>query len=229
MDNLKIPRHVGFIMDGNGRWAKKRLLPRSQGHIKGADNVEKVAEYCFERGVEVVSLYAFSTENWSRPKQEVDEILKLLDKFLKKCLKQLTKHEIRLTFSGDLSKLPLSLQELCNQRIEETKEFKKRTLNIAINYGGRQEIIRACNSLLSEGKTCISEEDFIQKLYTKDLPDIDLVIRTSGEQRLSNFFIYQCSYAELYFTDCLWPDFNEKEIDSALKWYSDRDRRFGKV
>ena len=126
MDNLKIPRHVGFIMDGNGRWAKKRLLPRSQGHIKGADNVEKVAEYCFERGVEVVSLYAFSTENWSRPKQEVDEILKLLDKFLKKCLKKLTKHEIRLTFSGDLTKLPLPLQELCNQRVEETKNFTKK-------------------------------------------------------------------------------------------------------
>lgn len=228
-ENCKIPRHIGFIMDGNGRWAKKRNLPRTFGHTKGADNIEKVVKHCFSRGVEVVSLYAFSTENWARPKEEVDKILDILRSFLVKHIKPIIKNKIRLSLSGDLTRLPSDVYELCLKRLEETSSFTGRVLNIAINYGGRQEIINACNKLLKEGKTEITEKDFEEKLYTSGLPDIDLVVRTSGEQRISNFFPYQCAYAELYFTDCLWPDFDEKEVDKAISWFNDRDRRFGKV
>lgn len=225
----KIPRHIGFIMDGNGRWAKERLLPRTRGHVKGANIVEKIVNYSFKQGVEVVSLYAFSTENWQRPEKEVKKIFSILQKFLNKYIAKLKKHELRLMFSGDLSKLPQELQNLCQQRVEETKYYSKGIVNIALNYGGRQEIIKACNELLKEGKQEITEKDFEKKLYTNGLPDIDLVVRTSGEQRLSNFFLYQSSYAEIYFTECLWPDFNKKELKKALDWYAHRHRRFGEV
>ena len=225
----KVPRHIGFIMDGNGRWAKERLLPRTHGHVKGANNVEKIVDHCFKKGVEVVSLYAFSTENWQRPEKEVNKIFSILENFLNKYIVKLKKHEIRLMFSGDLSKLSPALQELCLKRVEETKYFGNGIVNIALNYGSRQEIIKACNDLLKEGKTEITEKDFEKKLYTHGLPDIDLVVRTSGEQRLSNFFLYQSSYAELYFAECMWPDFSKKQLDEALKWYAHRHRRFGEV
>ena len=225
----KTPRHIGFIMDGNGRWAKERLLPRTRGHVKGANIVEKIVNYSFKQGVEVVSLYAFSTENWQRPEKEVKKIFSILQTFLNKYIAKLKKHELRLMFSGDLSKLPQELQNLCQQRVEETKYYSKGIVNIALNYGGRQEIIKACNELLKEGKKEITEKDFEKKLYTNGLPDIDLVVRTSGEQRLSNFFLYQSSYAEIYFTECLWPDFNKKELKKALDWYAHRHRRFGEV
>ncbi len=225
----KIPRHIGFIMDGNGRWAKERLLPRTRGHVKGANIVEKIVNYSFKQGVEVVSLYAFSTENWQRPEKEVKKIFSILQTFLNKYIAKLKKYELRLMFSGDLSKLPQELQNLCQQRVEETKLYSKGIVNIALNYGGRQEIIKACNELLKEGKQEITEKDFEKKLYTNGLPDIDLVVRTSGEQRLSNFFLYQSSYAEIYFTECLWPDFNKKELKKALDWYAHRHRRFGEV
>lgn len=223
------PKHVGFIMDGNGRWAKLRGKPRSFGHIKGSDNVEKVVTGCFERGVYAVTLYAFSTENRSRPKEEVDKILSLLEKFLKKYIKTLVKNEVKLVFSGDLSVLPKSLKNLAEEKTQQTENFTKNVLNIALNYGSRAEIIRACNALIKSGKSEVTEKDFENELYTKFLPEMDLIVRTGGEKRLSNFFMYQAAYAELYFTDVYWPDFNEEELDKALLWFSKRQRRFGNV
>ena len=223
------PKHVGFIMDGNGRGAKLRGKPRSFGHIKGSDNVEKVVTGCFERGVYAVTLYAFSTENWSRPKEEVDKILSLLEKFLKKYIKTLVKNEVKLVFSGDLSVLPKSLKNLAEEKTQQTENFTKNVLNIALNYGSRAEIIRACNALIKSGKSEVTEKDFENELYTKFLPEIDLIVRTGGEKRLSNFFMYQAAYAELYFTDVYWPDFKEEELDKALLWFSKRQRRFGNV
>lgn len=223
------PKHVGFIMDGNGRWAKLRGKPRSFGHIKGSDNVEKVVTGCFERGVYAVTLYAFSTENRSRPKEEVDKILSLLEKFLRKYIKTLVKNEVKLVFSGDLSVLPKSLKNLAEEKTQQTENFTKNVLNIALNYGSRAEIIRACNALIKSGKSEVTEKDFENELYTKFLPEIDLIVRTGGEKRLSNFFMYQAAYAELYFTDVYWPDFKEEELDKALLWFSKRQRRFGNV
>lgn len=223
------PKHVGFIMDGNGRWAKLRGKPRSFGHIKGSDNVEKVVTGCFERGVYAVTLYAFSTENWSRPKEEVDKILSLLEKFLKKYIKTLVKNEVKLVFSGDLSVLPKSLKNLAEEKTHQTETFTKNVLNIALNYGSRAEIVRACNALIKSGKSEVTEKDFESELYTKSLPEMDLIVRTGGEKRLSNFFMYQAAYAELYFTDVYWPDFSESELDKALLWFSERQRRFGNV
>lgn len=223
-----LPRHVGFIMDGNGRWAKQRNKPRNFGHQKGADNVEKVVSACFSRGIECVSLYAFSTENWGRPKSEVEKIMGLLKKFLVKYTKTLVKNRIRLIVSGDKSGLIDDLSKLITDVEILTKDFDK-TLNIAINYGGKQEILHAVNEVLKSGKQEVLESEFINYLYTANLPDIDLVIRTSGEQRLSNFFIWQCAYAEIYFTQVLWPDFDENELDKAIDWYQKRNRRFGKL
>ncbi len=230
MDNkLKIPRHIAFIMDGNGRWAKLKGKPRNHGHLKGADRVEEIVSACFNMGVECVSLYAFSTENWQRPKEEVDKIISILGNFLKKYSKTLYKNQIRLIISGDISKLPISLQSEIDRNVEKLSCFKEKTLNIAFNYGGRQEIIQAVNKILKSGKTEILEEEFSDYLYTKGLMDIDLMIRTSGEQRTSNFFPWQLVYAELYFTDVLWPDFDAEELKKAITWYTGRDRRFGKV
>ena len=223
-----VPRHVGFIMDGNGRWAKQRNKPRNFGHQKGAENVEKVVSACFSCGIEYVSLYAFSTENWGRPEKEVKKIMELLYKFLIKYTKTLIKNEIRFIVSGDKSKLTEKLVELINKTEDITKSYHN-TLNIAINYGGKQEIVNAVNKLIKCGKNEVSEEDVQNALYTSELPDIDLVVRTSGEQRLSNFFIWQCAYAEFYFTDVLWPDFDENCLNDAIEWYSKRNRRFGKL
>lgn len=227
--NSVIPAHVGFIMDGNGRWAKSQGKPRNYGHIQGANNVDKVVTYCFEKGIKVVSLYAFSTENWARPKKEVDKILNLLYKFLQKYTNKLIANQVRLVFSGDLSALPKELAVLCREKMQATSQFTEKVLNIALNYGGRQEILNAVNSLIKKGVTTVTEEDFNLELYTSGLPDIDLIVRTSGEQRLSNFFPYQSVYAELYFTNAYWPDFNELELEKALSWYAERNRRFGGV
>lgn len=223
-----LPKHVGFIMDGNGRWAKARNKPRTFGHQKGADVIYEIVSACFNRGIEAVSLYAFSTENWSRPREEIDKIFDLLRRFLKKYSATLLREKIRLIISGDLSALPDGLREECERRIGETKEFSSHTLNIAINYGSRAEILRAVNLLKGrEGE--VGEEEFSSCLYTAGLPDVDLVVRTSGEQRLSNFFLWQCAYSEFYFTEVLWPDFHEKQLTDALVWFSRRKRRFGGV
>lgn len=230
MEEQKIvPRHVGIIMDGNGRWAKQRGKPRSYGHKKGADVIDEVVTACFEKGADAVSLYAFSTENWVRPKEEVDAIFGLLGILIDKKLAKLIKNEIKLIISGDISPLPESLRKKCSNAVQKSGKFKGKVLNVALNYGSRAEITRAVNVALGSGRTEITEEDIAAGLYTAGLPDIDLVIRTSGEMRLSNFFLWQCAYAEFYFTDVLWPDFHKEELDKAFEWYSHRKRRFGGV
>ena len=230
MEEQKIvPRHVGIIMDGNGRWAKQRGKPRSYGHKKGADVIDEVVTACFERGADAVSLYAFSTENWVRPKEEVDAIFGLLGILIDKKLAKLIKNEVKLIISGDISSLPESLRKKCSNAVQKSGKFKGKVLNVALNYGSRAEITRAVNVALGSGRTEITEEDISAGLYTAGLPDIDLVIRTSGEMRLSNFFLWQCAYAEFYFTDVLWPDFHKEELYKAFEWYSHRKRRFGGV
>mgnify|MGYP004616941339 FL=1 len=227
-EEKKVPRHIGFIMDGNGRWAKLRGKSRSYGHKKGADVIEEVVSACFDEGVEAVSLYAFSTENWSRPKEEIDTIFDLLEKFLRRYENKLVNERIRLIISGDLSEISEKLRNRSISVMKNTERFVGKTLNIAINYGGRAEIVRAAK-LLSETGEPITEENLAWRLYTTGLPDIDLVVRTSGESRLSNFFLWQCAYAELYFTDVLWPDFKTEELKKALDWFAGRKRRFGNI
>ncbi len=227
-EEKKVPRHIGFIMDGNGRWAKLRGKSRSYGHKKGADVIEEVVSACFFEGVEAVSLYAFSTENWSRPKEEIDTIFDLLEKFLRRYENKLVNERIRLIISGDLSEISEKLRNRSISVMKNTERFVGKTLNIAINYGGRAEIVRAAK-LLSETGEPITEENLAGRLYTTGLPDIDLVVRTSGESRLSNFFLWQCAYAELYFTDVLWPDFKTEELKKALEWFAGRKRRFGNI
>lgn len=227
-EEKKVPRHIGFIMDGNGRWAKLRGKSRSYGHKKGADVIEEVVSACFFEGVEAVSLYAFSTENWSRPKEEIDTIFDLLEKFLRRYENKLVNERIRLIISGDLSEISEKLRNRSILVMKNTERFVGKTLNIAINYGGRAEIVRAAK-LLAEAGEPITEENLAGRLYTAGLPDIDLVVRTSGESRLSNFFLWQCAYAELYFTDVLWPDFGTEELKKALEWFAGRKRRFGNI
>ena len=227
-EEKKVPRHIGFIMDGNGRWAKLRGKSRSYGHKKGADVIEEVVSACFDEGVEAVSLYAFSTENWSRPKEEIDTIFDLLEKFLRRYENKLVNERIRLIISGDLSEISEKLRNRSISVMKNTERFVGKTLNIAINYGGRAEIVRAAK-LLSETGEPITEENLAGRLYTTGLPDIDLVVRTSGESRLSNFFLWQCAYAELYFTDVLWPDFKTEELKKALEWFAGRKRRVGNI
>ena len=227
-EEKKVPRHIGFIMDGNGRWAKLRGKSRSYGHKKGADVIEEVVSACFFEGVEAVSLYAFSTENWSRPKEEIDTIFDLLEKFLRRYENKLVNERIRLIISGDLSEISEKLRNRSISVMKNTERFVGKTLNIAINYGGRAEIVRAAK-LLAEAGEPITEENLAGRLYTAGLPDIDLAVRTSGESRLSNFFLWQCAYAELYFTDVLWPDFGTEELKKALEWFAGRKRRFWNI
>ena len=223
-----IPNHVGIIMDGNGRWAKLRGKERSYGHKIGSNNVEKIVAHAFKSGVTALSLYAFSSENWSRPKAEVDELMRLLKVYFKKFIGKLLKNDIRLMVMGDLSVLDAELQKVINEAIEKSSTNTGATLNIALNYGGRQEIVRAVNSLLQDGKE-ITVEGISSRLYTAPIGEPDLIIRTGGELRLSNFMLYQGAYSELYFTDVLWPDFNEKEFDKALEEFGKRNRRYGNV
>jgi undecaprenyl diphosphate synthase len=228
MENKIVPNHVGIIMDGNGRWAKQRGKERSYGHRVGSDNVDKIVTHAFENGVNVLSLYAFSSENWARPKEEVDELMRLLKVYFSKFISKVKKKNVRLTVIGDTSVLPQDIQDIINTDIAETKNNDGHVLNIAINYGGRQEIVYAVNKLIKEQKE-ITVESISNSLYTADFGEPDLIIRTGGELRLSNFLLYQGAYAELYFTDVLWPDFNEQELDKALLEFSKRKRRFGGV
>ena len=223
-----LPRHIGIIMDGNGRWAKAHGKSRNYGHQKGADALDNVVETYFDRGVEVLSFYAFSTENWKRPKDEVDKLMSLMSTFIDRWLKKLVAKKVKLVISGDITCLaPRRLKKVENA-VEQTKNFTEHTVNICFNYGSRDEIVKAVNACVKEGKP-VTEETFNTHLYTADLPDVDLVIRTSGEQRLSNFLLWQSAYAELYFTPVHWPDFNTEEIDKSLAWYNERTRRFGKT
>lgn len=233
MEEKKVPKHIAFILDGNGRWAKKRFLPRNAGHAAGSKNVEKVCELAWNKGVKYVTMYAFSTENWSRPDSEVDALMNLLHVYVQDCMKKCKKNNMRVRFIGDLSKIRPDLVAEIRELEETSKIYTGLNLQIALNYGGRDEIIRAVRKVCTEVKEGdlnpedLKEADIEKYLDTADIPDPDLMIRTSGEQRLSNYLLWQLAYAEFYFTDVFWPDFGEKDLDLALEYYANRDRRFG--
>ncbi len=220
--------HIAFIMDGNGRWAEKRGLPREHGHKYGAKALKRVVQRCSEYGIKAATFYAFSTENWKRPQREIDALMKLLDNYLDEVIKDTKDSEIRYKFIGDVSVLA---EPLCKKisLIEQRSASGKYTVNVALNYGSKSELVWACNKLLSQGKGVISEQDIEDALYTADCPPLDLLIRTGGELRLSNFLLWQSAYAELYFTDVLWPDMDEKNVDEAIETFMKRKRRFGGV
>ena len=220
-------RHIGIIMDGNGRWATSRGLVREAGHRVGAEAFKRAVEHCIARGISLVTVYAFSTENWKRPQSEVDGIIKLLVEYLTDSISNGTKN-CRINFIGDRSRFSPDIQKLMSDSEEKTKDGCY-GLNIALNYGGRADIVTAVNSLIAEGKTEITEEDISNALYTKGQPDPDLIIRTGGEMRLSNFLTWQSAYSELWFTKKLWPDITGKDIDEAIAFYETRHRRFGDV
>ncbi|MDD2430292.1 MAG: isoprenyl transferase [Firmicutes bacterium] len=230
-----MPRHVGIIMDGNGRWAKKRSLPRIAGHREGAKTVRRVVKTSGEVGIEVLTLYAFSTENWKRPKEEVSFLMNLLIEYLFKELDELIEENVKLRAIGDLTGLPLDVQDYLQNSIRKTTNNTGLILNLALNYGGRDELMRAIKSIYKdiESGTVLFDHlsaDLVDTyLDTASLPDPDLIIRTSGEIRLSNFLLWQGAYSELWFTETLWPDFTKEEYLNALKEYSKRSRRFGKV
>ena len=225
-DRLK---HIAFIMDGNGRWAKKRGMPREYGHSVGAKTFRNIVEYCIDKGVKTVTVYAFSTENWSRPENEVNAIMKLLKDYLVDALTNFTKRNLKIVFIGDKTKLDNELIELINKLEYETKDYEY-VLNIALNYGSHNEIVNAVNTLISEGKTCVTAEDISSHLYTSHCTFPDLIVRTAGELRLSNFLLWQAAYSEFYFTDVLWPDLEPKHIDEIInEFYTKRDRRYGGV
>ena len=223
----RIPRHVAIIMDGNGRWAKKRLMPRSLGHREGVKTIDRVADEVFSRGIEYLTLYAFSTENWNRPEDEVSGLLGLFKKYLKKNIPLLVEKKVRLNILGDTSVLDDETLKLINEAYEKTSELKKGTLNICFNYGGRSELVRAVQSL--KNKDDITERDITDALYTSGMPDPDIMIRTGGEHRISNFLLYQLAYTEIYFIDTLWPDFTAEDLDKVLADYGNTDRRYGRV
>lgn len=220
--------HIAFIMDGNGRWAKSRGLMREAGHVEGAKTFRRVAEYCFRGGIDTVTVYAFSTENWKRPEREVKAIMSLLMTYLKQGIREMMKDNIRVTFLGDKTPLSRELRELM-ERLEKESEGNKYRLNVAINYGGRAEIVKAVNALIARGADKVTEADIASELYTNGQDDPDLIVRTAGELRLSNFLTWQSVYSEFYFLDTLWPDLSERDIDAAVDAYYGRTRRFGGV
>lgn len=232
LDMNKLPRHIAIIMDGNGRWAKKRGLPRTAGHAVGAETFRKVATYCKDIGIKYLTVYAFSTENWKRPKSEVETIMSLLNKYVHEAIDTMVQKGIKIRFFGNISQLAPELQEL----IKEAESIADSMgdvpqVHICLNYGGRDEIIHAVKGYLNDGGTAeeLTEEKLSKYLYSKDIPDPDLIIRPSGEYRLSNFLLWQSAYAEFYYTDALWPDFNENEVDKAIIDFQKRNRRFGAV
>lgn len=235
LDMNNIPNHIAIIMDGNGRWAKERMLPRSMGHKAGVETIRRILKEATRLGVKNLTLYAFSTENWGRPKDEVGALMKLLVTYLRKELDECHKNGVRMNVFGDTTKLPKECQEALDDALETTKNNTRINLNFALNYGGRDEIIRAIKLMYSDiNKNIIKEEDINSELienylYTKGIPDPDLIIRPSGEQRLSNFLLWQCAYSEFWYSDINWPDFKEEDLRRAISDYQNRDRRFGKV
>ena len=233
LENL--PRHLAIIMDGNGRWAKKQGLLRSFGHENGNKSARVIVESSAKLGIKNLTLYGFSSENWNRPKMEVDTIMRIIIKSLKKELETLQKNNIRLTAIGNIDKLPKTAQKELYEVIEKTKNNNLMTLTLALSYGSREELISAVKTISNKVKNNIISTDDIdeliinQHLYTQNLPDVDLLIRTSGEHRISNFLLWQIAYAELYFTDVLWPDFTEEHLYEAIYSYQRRERRFGKT
>ncbi len=235
LENMMIPKHIAIILDGNGRWAKKRGLPRNAGHKAGAKAVERICEEAYKAGVEYVTLYAFSTENWSRPKDEVNTLMNILRDYLSDSLANAKKNNMKVRVIGDRSVLAPDIIEKIKITEEASKDYTGLKLQIAINYGGRDEIVRAARKIADEIKagklepSKIDEELFENNLDTAGLPAPDLLIRTSGEQRLSNFLLWQLAYTEFYFPDTLWPDFSKKDLYEAIKYYNTRDRRYGGV
>lgn len=233
VDMAHLPQHIAIIMDGNGRWAKKRHLPRTAGHAAGAETFRKIATYAKDIGLQYLTVYAFSTENWKRPPEEVASIMSLLRKYLLEAIGQMERDRVKMAFFGDLSVLEPELQEMCAQTEEISKRYDGCQVNICLNYGGRDELIRAARAY---GADCIAgkadpnhltEADFAKYLYSRGIPDPDLIIRPSGEQRLSNFLLWQAAYAEFYYTDVLWPDFKKDDLLAAIYAYQQRSRRFG--
>jgi undecaprenyl diphosphate synthase len=223
-----VPRHVAIIMDGNGRWAKKRFLPRLLGHKAGVKAIERTVRAADALGIRFVSLYAFSTENWRRPEKEVSGLMSIFRFVLRRKVEEMKRENVRLRFSGFREGMPQDIVELMEWAEEETKENTGLTLVPCLNYGGRQEILHAVEQLLKDGaQPPVTEERFREFLYLPDLPDPDLIVRTSGEKRLSNFWLWQSTYSELYFTDTLWPDFDGKELENAVKYFANRERRYG--
>ncbi len=219
--------HIAFILDGNGRWAKKRGMPREYGHSEGAQTFKRIVRYCGDIGIKVVTVYAFSTENWSRPKSEVDRIISLLDEYIAGAERELDENKIRYTFLGDKSVFAPEMVERMT-RLEEISAHYELRLNIALNYGARAEIVHACRELAESGEE-ITEESLSSKLYTAGCPDPDLIVRTANERRLSNFLLWQAAYSELYFTPTLWPDMRPEDVDEAVADFYARERRFGGV
>ncbi|OUO56893.1 polyprenyl diphosphate synthase [Candidatus Avelusimicrobium gallicola] len=224
-----VPQHVAIIMDGNGRWAQERRLPRLAGHNAGAKAVERTLKAAQKAGVKVLTLYAFSTENWTRPQEEIAGLFKLLAQTLSRYTQQADKYGVRLLVSGEREPLPPAILNQIDHAVSSTAHNTRFTLNLALNYGARQEIVHAVNALLREDKKEITVQDISQHLYQPDLPDPELIIRTSGEERLSNFLLWQAAYSEFYFSPVLWPDFDEAEFERALAAYRVRRRRFGGV
>ena len=222
-----IPRHVAIIMDGNGRWAAERKKPRIMGHKKGGDAVREAIKAAGEMGIEYLTLYAFSSENWQRPKDEVDSLMNLLLTSLKKYAKDFQKNQIRFHTIGDISKLPKPCRDEIARLKKETARFTKANLVLALNYGSRDELVRGVNKLIESGKKDVDWNDIAQSLDTAEIPDPDLLIRTSGEMRLSNYLLLQLAYAEMYFTKVYWPDFTKEEFKKAVEEYAKRERRYG--
>ena len=226
-EEIKIPKHIAFIMDGNGRWAKKRALPRKAGHKAGVKALQKVIEACNKKGVQMCSFYAFSTENWKRPQDEIDAIFALVERFVAEELDKYAGVGYRVMFMGDLSVLPDTTQNAINTIMEKSKGNDGMIVNVALNYGGRQEIVNAVNTILQSGLNKVDEQMISDCIYTAGLPDPDIIVRTSGEERLSNFMLWQSAYSELLFIDDFWPDVDESTIDYIISEYSKRHRRFG--
>ncbi|HBE31035.1 MAG TPA: isoprenyl transferase [Cyanobacteria bacterium UBA11369] len=235
LDRERLPRHVAVIMDGNGRWAKRQGLPRIMGHKRGVDALKELLRCCKDWGIEALTAYAFSTENWGRPLEEVDFLMTLFERVLRQELREMMEEDVRIRFVGNLSALPRSLQAEIERSMAQTQHNQAVTFTVATNYGGRQEIVEACRAIASQvqqGKLQPDQIDaalFERHLYTTGVCDPDLLIRTSGEMRISNFLLWQMAYAELYITETLWPDFDRAEFHRALCAYQQRDRRFGKV
>ncbi len=231
MDTTHIPAHIAIIMDGNGRWAKQRGLARTDGHRAGTETARAVVTRCRELGVRHLTLYTFSKENWSRPKDEVKTLFSLLTTFLTKEEKSLKEQGIRLKVLGEIDAMPMAVRQVLKHVMRQTRECTNMTLNLALNYSGRDEILRAARALADRGLKgdSITEEAFAAELWTAGQPDPDLIIRTSGELRLSNYLLFQCAYSEFYFTDIYWPDFSPEELEKAIAELSNRQRRFGKT
>jgi undecaprenyl diphosphate synthase len=227
IDEKRLPAHIAVIMDGNGRWAKKRNLPRVSGHKAGLESVEEIVKNCAQIGIQALTLYAFSIENWSRPKKEVDALMDLLCRGLDSKKKILNKNNVRLMISGEKDRVPKKVLGKLEKTQEDLSQNTGLILNLAFNYGSRQEIVTAVKNMLNDNVKDINEDVISKYLYTKNLPDPDLIIRTSGELRLSNFLLWQVAYSELHFTDVLWPDFKKEDLLKAIADYQSRDRRYG--